>query len=235
METPQPAPAVIYEVTVSSILIRAWSTLFQSPGLFFGLAALSILPTTLITTLTPLEASRALGIADRILTLIIQGAMTYAVYPVLCDEEVTFGESLSGGLSRLWPLCATSLLTSLGIGLGLILLVIPGLILACAWSLTIPACVVEELGPVDSIKRSAELTKGHRLTIVGAALPPGILLVAAVFFAAKAEGAMLASLAILPFIILFQAFMCVMIAVIYFDLRANEEGVAVDSLANVFD
>jgi hypothetical protein len=35
------------------------------------------------------------------------------------------------------------------------------------WMVALPACVVEGLGPIKSLGRSANLTKGHRWKILG--------------------------------------------------------------------
>ncbi len=50
----------------------------------------------------------------------------------------------------------------LGIGIGFVLLIVPGIILSLMWALTIPVAVLEDKGLRDSVERSAELTKGHR-------------------------------------------------------------------------
>ena len=38
----------------------------------------------------------------------------------------------------------------------------PGIMLMVRWFVAVPACVVERIGPSGSMKRSAELTSGHR-------------------------------------------------------------------------
>jgi hypothetical protein len=86
----------------------------------------------------------------------------------------------------------------------------------------------------------AELTKGHRLTIAGAMLAAAVIWTIAdmalpLIVRVLTRNAGLTGLASLPPLILSRAFMCVMIAVIYYGLRANEEGAAVDSLTDVFD
>jgi hypothetical protein len=45
---------------------------------------------------------------------------------------------------------------------GLILLVVPGIILGLMWALTVPVAAIENTGLLDSLNRSAELTKGGR-------------------------------------------------------------------------
>lgn len=69
--------------------------------------------------------------------------------------------------------------------LGFMLLLIPGLILMCLWSLVVPACVLERLGPLSSLSRSARLTKGYRWPVFGLILLTviaGLILYAAARF-----------------------------------------------------
>lgn len=49
--------------------------------------------------------------------------------------------------------------------LGLLLLIVPGILIALAWSLAIPVAVIENEGPLDALPRSSELTRGSRFRI----------------------------------------------------------------------
>ncbi len=117
--------------------------------------------------------------------------------------------------------------------------------MSCILAVTIPACVVERKGPIESLKRSFELTKGHRLQIFVLYLIVGVItgIVTAIFvllfgiFAAifGTAGIVIAALLLAIILAVPQAFNSVMTTVIYSDLRQAKEGVALDSLANVFD
>jgi hypothetical protein len=62
---------------------------------------------------------------------------------------------------------ALAVLLPILIEIGFILLVVPGLILMARWSIAIQTCVGEGLAPFVALRRSAQLTKGHRWKIVG--------------------------------------------------------------------
>ena len=66
------------------------------------------------------------------------------------------------GLARLGPVLAVFLLTYLGFLVGVLLLVVPGIIVALMWSVATPALIAENLGAVRSFGRSRALTKGSR-------------------------------------------------------------------------
>ena len=63
-----------------------------------------------------------------------------------------------------------SLLSNLGIGLGLILLIVPGMILFARWSVGLPALLREELGVSQAMRRSSSLTDGNRWRVLGLGL-----------------------------------------------------------------
>jgi hypothetical protein len=58
-----------------------------------------------------------------------------------------------------------TIVIGLGVGVGFLLLVIPGIIFTMMWSLAVPVTVLEDRGIMDSISRSAELTQGSRWRI----------------------------------------------------------------------
>jgi hypothetical protein len=62
---------------------------------------------------------------------------------------------------RLADLAVVALLTGLGVGVGLLLLVVPGLVLFTRWSLAVPAVMIEGRKPREGMRRSTELVKGH--------------------------------------------------------------------------
>ena len=96
---------------------------------------------------------------------ILQGALIFGTVRDLNGERASVSDSLATGLRGFLPLIGLSILVGLGIFLGLILLIVPGIILACAWSVTVPALVAENRGVMGAFERSAELTRGNRWMI----------------------------------------------------------------------
>jgi hypothetical protein len=66
---------------------------------------------------------------------------------------------------KFWPLLGLILLFSLGVVAGLVLLIVPGVLLAMAWSVAMPALVLEDRGVFGAFSRSAALTRGSRWSI----------------------------------------------------------------------
>ena len=194
------------------------------------------------------------------LMIIIQGAVAYGVYEALRGNAARLGGSLSLGFSRIIPLILGTLLCyiafvmilavggiglaivgyALGIAAGIIIVILPlallALILFYKWLVFVPACVVERLGPVKSLSRSSELTYGCRLKIF-ALYMMGLVFLSIVFFVTYLSTQIHPVFSIVELIVdsIPIAFLNVMTAVIYYELRNVKEGVSIDNLANVFD
>lgn len=82
-------------------------------------------------------------------------------------EQASLGDCFRAGVARFLPVLGLTILWWLGVGLGWVLLIIPGLILITMWSVALPALIGEELGVIESFGRSRELTRGSRLSILG--------------------------------------------------------------------
>ncbi len=68
---------------------------------------------------------------------------------------------------RFWNFLGMSILTGIIVIVGLILLVVPGLIAISALLFTTYLVAERNLGPIESIKESIRITKGHRLALFG--------------------------------------------------------------------
>ncbi|MDL2210412.1 hypothetical protein LJC26_06375 [Desulfovibrio sp. OttesenSCG-928-O18] len=228
--------------SVGSVLGRSFAILTRSPVVFCSLALAASVPAIIIDYLG-LDGEDIFSISwllNFMFTLLVEGAIAYAVYRVLTGGSVSVSDALGRGLARLAPLIGACLLATLGVIFGLALFLIPGLILLCMWLVAVPACVVEKLGPIASLNRSADLTMGCRWQVLGLIFL-GQFLPAALFafvgaFLGEISGIHILNV-LLPnlFSVLPSAFASVMAATAYYDLRAVKEGLSFDGLTNIFD
>jgi hypothetical protein len=65
------------------------------------------------------------------------------------------------------PLVGAGILAGIGIAIGLIILIVPGLILLTIWAVIAPVIVVERSGAIDAFGRSRALVKGNGWQVFG--------------------------------------------------------------------
>jgi hypothetical protein len=66
-----------------------------------------------------------------------------------------------------WPLVAVSLLFGLAVGIGFVLLIIPGLFLMTIWCVVAPVTVLERPGVWEAFGRSRDLVRGNGWNVFG--------------------------------------------------------------------
>jgi hypothetical protein len=75
-------------------------------------------------------------------------------------RDVGIGELFSSATHAIPALIVMAIVSGFAIGIGFILLIIPGLILLTIWAVAAPAIVVERAGALESLGRSRELVRG---------------------------------------------------------------------------
>ncbi|MBA2536962.1 MAG: hypothetical protein H0V20_05950, partial [Actinobacteria bacterium] len=92
----------------------------------------------------------------------IQGALVTAVEDIRDGRaDLSMGETLSRVRPRLNTLGIAGILAALGITIGLILLIVPGLYLATIWALIVPVIMLEGASVGQAFGRSRELVRGN--------------------------------------------------------------------------
>lgn len=169
-------PGILRPLTLGELLDRCFFLYRKNFVLFAGIIALPHLVLLAFQLLgVVLQIQRALigvlpSVLWTLLTVVIslgtmaasQGATVIAVSQVHLDRPISITEAFAKIRGRIFYLALIMIGTWIGIGVGFVLLVVPGIILLLMWALTIPVAVLEDTGLRDSVSRSAELTKGHR-------------------------------------------------------------------------
>jgi hypothetical protein len=138
------------------------------------------------------------------------------------------------GIEHIGVIIGASILVNIAFILGLILLIVPGIIAALALMVTIPVIVAEDATAFSAMDRSNNLTKNHRMAILGG----GFVLILVVIAAFVALGLfpdslydVLSSLLLPLATILGSCFS----AATYVNLVAAKEGGDPASIAAVFE
>jgi hypothetical protein len=177
-------------VTIGGILGEAWRLYTKFFRRFFVIALIVYLVVNLLNAVIGSLVGHGAGIAALLAlvslmisivgTFWLQGALVYAVSDV---RDGRIDTTVSQVFERIQPLLGTlipaGLLAGLGIAVGLILLIVPGLVLLTWWCLIVPVIVLEGRQIGDSFTRSRELVRGHGWTVFGVVVISGILVAVA--------------------------------------------------------
>jgi hypothetical protein len=236
--------APVEDFRVGGALGEAFSVISRAPGPFLALSLIASLPTLLQLMIFryPADLWTIVGLANvlgAILGFIVQGALVYGTFRQVQGQRFTLGGSLTRGLARFFPLLGAGIVSGIVIALGLVALVIPGIMVFCAYYVAAPVCVVERLGPFGSLGRSAQLTKGYRwrifglaIVVVGLSALAGYLVRVVLLNSGNYVAAIIAEYLVDT---ISTAFGSVLAAIVYYRLRASKEGVNLDAVASVFD
>lgn len=257
------------EVSIGRTFSRAFGTLGANPLGTLGIAFLcSALPSVLLNffimryqfTLAGRIGTWGLvgfGLLSVVIAIVLyaitQGALVRATVAHSQGRESSFAESITAGMGVILPLVLAAIVSALGIGFAMILLIVPGVMLYCAWIVVAPVVVEERAGPIEALSRSADLTRGARWKVFGllllllvaywifSAVVGGVLLgvlgLRGAAFAAAANGGSL-PLAFLAISAVTQTLVsCVwslVLASLYVELRDWKDGPQAEALAEVF-
>lgn len=174
-----------------------------------------------------------------VLIAISAPAIVFGTVQSMRGRDFNIGESLGRSLQRFLPVIGVLIIFYIAFIVGFILLVVPGFIVATMFAVAVPVCVVEQAGPIQSLRRSAQLTKGNRWRLFGIwfllAMLVGIPPIPIQFFLFSIAGTYVAALGGIAYGAISLAFQLVVFAVAYHDLRAAKEGIDIEQLATVFD
>jgi hypothetical protein len=157
----------------------------------------------------------------------VQGALVLAVDDVRDGRiDTTIEQLYRRTRPFLGTLLAAGILAALGVALGLILFIVPGLFLLTRWALVVPIVVLEGRRTADAFRRSSQLVSGHGwkvfgvvvLTLLLAWVTSGVLITVFSFlpsFVAVWVGGLVAHCVVVPFVALAWT-------ATYFELRRRE-------------
>jgi hypothetical protein len=238
------------EFRIGRVFTRSYAIYSAHFVTFFLLGAISALPALLInwnqlaqSPGRPTAGGAVLILLGVVLSLIVgplvQAAMLYGAFQDMRGREVRLGESLGVALQRFFPLIGLAICFVLAITVGFLLLIVPALMFYAMFFVAAPVCVVERLGPLASMTRSRDLTRGHRWKVFGVLLLLQIinLVVGSVLRLGllALTGPVLAVTGLLVWGALMGAYSALIAVVSYRDLRVAKEGIDTEQIASVFD
>jgi hypothetical protein len=173
-------------VSVGGILGESWGLYTKFFSRFFVIGLIVYLIVNLINALVATLVGHGVGISIllALFTLVVslvgtfwlQGALVFAVDDVRDGKiDTTIGEVFERVRPYLGTLIVAGILAALGVAVGLVFLIVPGLVLLTWWCLIVPVIVLEGKQVGESFTRSRELVRGHGWTVFGIVVITAIL------------------------------------------------------------
>jgi hypothetical protein len=167
---------------------------------------------------------------------IVAAICIYALHQIAAGERPSPGEVFVAGFEAFTPLFGAVVLAAVGIALGLIFFIVPGVYLATRWYFVPQAVVIEGARGAGALSRSWQIVQGYWWRTFGlvllaniAVVIPGLIVVLPFGLIAESSdravwqliGSTIATSVTTPFVALFSTFL-------YYDLRARREGSVAD-------
>jgi uncharacterized membrane protein len=152
--------------SLTGVLAEAWGLYRRFAAHFLAIAFVLYFLTAVIVTILIQTAGAAgyfvASVVEFAATFLVQAAMIKAVQDVRDGRaDLSLDATISAAARYLLPVIGASILAAIGIGIGLVLLIVPGLILITYWSLIVPSIVVGESGVLASFGKSWRAISGH--------------------------------------------------------------------------
>ena len=142
-------------------------------------------------------------------------------------RDMSVGELFSAAAPAIGALISWGILSGIAIGIGFLLLIVPGLILMTIWAVGAPAIVAEDCGPIEAFGRSFELVRGQAWTVFGVLVCVFLIMLAASLIAGLigaaiggVAGAIVVGIIVLA---LFMPVSALVASTLFFDLGGGEE------------
>lgn len=209
------------------------------PVLFLVLAAAVIVPYQLIALAVTgtdrfsrgdagFGAELFLGLADWFLvTPLVSALHVHAVAEVRRDRDPRMGPVVLHGLRVLPVVAAATIVSTLGIAVGLLALLIPGIFLTLRWAVVAQAAAIEDESWLAALRRSGQLSSGHYVHVGVFLVAVGVISVVPSLLGSVAfgDGGMSAAafIADLGVHVLTASFAALASALLYYDLLVRQE------------
>jgi hypothetical protein len=219
MATPHTTAATPQSIDPGSVISSAFAIYRDQAAVLLGSAAAVFLLSGLLAWLLGWVG----GVIAFVATLFYQGMVVELVRDVQDGRrDATIGELFSKVAPAVLPLLAVSILAAIGIAIGFVLLIVPGLFLITIWSVAVPVVVIERPGVFSSFGRSQALVKGYGWQVFGVIVVVILIaIVISVIIAIVASGMSDGARAALQFVlnIITAPLQALLVSVLYFGLR----------------
>lgn len=223
--------------SVPELLATALRLYGRFPVQFIFLAACVVVPYEVIvqvfTNATPLGNGNVSAGTALLLDLIdlalvgplVSALQVQALFAVADGDHPRPDVVFERALRVLPTVVAAEIIAGIGIGIGIVLFIVPGIYLALRWAVVAQVAAAEQVQWPGAIRRSGELARGNYLRVISVVVLVALItfLVSDVGHAIAGNSAKIGPVAIeIAVVTLVQSFASLVTAMLYFDLYARE-------------
>lgn len=158
----------VQPISPGAVVSRIWEIYRDQLGVLFGTAVLLYALQFVLSLVLSSAAGLALVVLFWALSIFYQGMVVQLVQDVQDGRRDHSVPQLLRSVDPVfWRLAGVSILFGIGVAIGFILLIIPGLILLVIWSVVAPVTVLERPGVYAAFGRSRELVRGNAWNVFG--------------------------------------------------------------------
>ena len=166
-----PGIVAVFPISPGVVVSRVWEIYRERFWVLFGAAAVLYAVQFVFYLLLSAAVGIVLVILFWALGVLYQGMVVELVHDVEDGRrDHSVGQLLRSVEPVFRPLVAVSVLFGIGVAIGTMLLVIPGLILSVVWSVVAPVTVLERPGIRRAFGRSREIVRGNGWNVFGVIL-----------------------------------------------------------------
>jgi hypothetical protein len=158
----------VQPISPGAVVSRVWHIYREQFNVLVGTAMVLYAVQFVIYLVLPVTVGIALVVLFWVLSILYQGMVVELVQDIQDRRRDLSVVALLRSVEPVfWPLVAVSLLVGIGVAIGFVLFVIPGLILIVFWSVVAPVTVLERPGVFAAFARSRELVRGNGWNVFG--------------------------------------------------------------------
>lgn len=156
------------QVSAGAVVEKVWAIYRDQFGVLAGAALVLFGVQFVIALLLGTKLALVVIVIFWVLSTLYQGMVVELVSDVRDGRrDHSIGELLRSVEPVLWPLMVVSVLFGVGVAIGFVLIIIPGLVLLTLWSVVAPVTVLERPGIFAAFGRSRELVRGSGWSVFG--------------------------------------------------------------------
>jgi ABC-type multidrug transport system fused ATPase/permease subunit len=159
--------AMIRPISPGLVVSRIWELYQREAGTLLPVAAVLFAVQFLIAIILPTSFAVIAILVFWLLAILYQGFVVELVSAAQSNRRTDIGELLTAVTPVLGSLLVISVVFAVGVGIGFVLIIIPGLVLLTIWSVVVPVEVLEHRGILGSFERSRELVRGNGWNVFG--------------------------------------------------------------------